>query len=61
MKKFEFKHVRMNHGIEGQLSKPHWEEKLEEILVEMGETGWDLKTLHIHSMHSHLIFGKEKS
>jgi hypothetical protein len=61
MKKYEFKHVRMSHGIEGQLSKKHWEEKLESILVDMGEKGWDLKTLHIHAMHTHLILGRERS
>jgi hypothetical protein len=63
MKKYEFKHVRMEHGIEGELFKKHWEEQLERILAEMGEGGWDLKTFHSEAltMHSHLVFGREKS
>ena len=60
-KKYEFEHVRMTHGVEGELSKKLWEEKLENILADMGEKGWDLKTLHIHALHTHLIFGREKS
>lgn len=63
MKRYEFKHVRMEHGLEGQLSKRHWEEKLENILAEMGNEGWDLKSFHSEAMtmHSHLVFGREKS
>lgn len=62
MKKYEFKHVRMNHGIEGELSKEHWEKKLESILAEMGDDGWDLKSFQSHfPSHTHLIFGREKS
>ena len=63
MKKYEFKHVRMNHGFIGQLSKEHWEGKLESILAEMGDKGWDLKSGHSEafSMHTHLIFSREKS
>ena len=61
VKKYEFKHVRMNHGVEGDLSKKVWEEKLENTLADMGENGWDLKALHIHALHTHLIFSREKS
>jgi len=60
VKKYEFKHIRMNHGVEGDLSKKIWEEKLENILADMGENGWDLKALHIHALHTHLIFSREK-
>jgi homospermidine synthase len=61
MKKYEFKHVRMNHGIEGDLSKKNYEEKLERILAEMGDEGWDLKSFQSHfPFHTHLIFGREK-
>jgi hypothetical protein len=61
MKKFEFKHVRMKHGFKCEFSKKHWENKLESILAEMGDKGWDLKSLLSHAMHTHLIFGREKS
>jgi hypothetical protein len=63
MQKYEFKHVRMNHGFKGQLSKKHWEGKLESILAEMGENGWDLKCGYSEAFtsHTHLIFGREKS
>jgi len=61
VKKYEFKHVRMNHGVEGDLLKKIWEEKLENVLADMGENGWDLKALHIHALHTHLIFSREKS
>jgi len=47
-------------GVEGDLSKKIWEEKLENILADMGENGWDLKALHIHALHTHLIFSREK-
>jgi hypothetical protein len=52
----------MEHGIVGQLSKEHWEDKLERILAEMGDDGWDLKSTHSEAgtMHTHLIFGREK-
>jgi hypothetical protein len=62
MKRYEFKHVRMEHGIEGEFSKKAWEAKLENILAEMGDAGWDLKSLHSEAltMHSHLVFGREK-
>ena len=61
MKKYEFEHVRMTHGVEGELSKNFWEEKIENILADMGEKGWDLKAFHIHALHTHLIFGRERS
>jgi len=63
MTQYEFRHVRMEHGIAGQFSKEHWEEKLEKILMEMGDDGWDLKSTHCEAltMHTHLIFGREKS
>ncbi|MHC4536709.1 MAG: hypothetical protein ACYS6K_22400 [Planctomycetota bacterium] len=63
MKKYEFKHVRMNHGLLGQLSKVHWEGKLESILAKVGDRGWDLKSSYTETftMHTHLIFGREKS
>ena len=61
MKKFEFKHIRVNHGVEEDLSKRIWEEKIENVLADMGERGWDLKALHIHALHTHLIFSREKS
>jgi len=61
MKKYEFKHIRMPHGVEGELSKKLWEEKTENILADMGEKGWDLKALHINAMHTHFIFGRERS
>ena len=48
MKKYEFDHIRMTHGVEGELSKNLWEEKIENILADMGEKGWDLKAFHIH-------------
>jgi len=52
----------MNHGIEGEFSKEHWERKLESILAEMGDDGWDLKSFQSHfPSHTHLIFGREKS
>jgi hypothetical protein len=60
MKKCEFDHARMAHGVEGELLKNIWEEKIEKILAEMGEKGWDLKAFHTHAMHTHLIFGREK-
>ena len=60
MKKYEFDHIRMTHGVEGELSKNLWEEKIENILADMGEKGWDLKAFHIHALHTHLIFGREK-
>ena len=61
MKKYEFKHVRMNHGIEGEFSKERWDKKLESILAEMGDDGWDLKSFQSQVRHTHLIFGREKS
>lgn len=63
VRQYEFKHVRMEHGIVGQLSKEHWEGKLESILGEMGDDGWDLKSTHCEAMtmHTHLIFGREKT
>ena len=61
MKKYEFEHVRMTHGVEGELSKNFWEEKIENILADMGEKGWDLKAFHTHALHTHLIFGRERS
>jgi len=63
MNQYEFEHVRMEHGIEGQLSKERWEEKLTSILVEKGDNGWDLKSAYSEAltMHTHLIFGREKS
>ena len=63
MKKYEFKHVRMNHGIKCEFSKKHWEGKLESILAEMGDKGWDLKSVYgvAFTMHTHLFFGREKS
>jgi hypothetical protein len=62
MTKFEFKHVRKNHGLKGQLFKEHWEKKLESILAEMGDKGWNLKSVYSEAltMHTHLIFGREK-
>ena len=63
MKQYEFKHVRMKHGVAGQLSTEVWEQKLEGILAEMGDQGWDLKSAHHEAgaMHTHFIFGREKS
>ena len=63
MKKYEFKHIRMNHGFKGQLFKENWEEKLESILAEMGDKGWDLKSIYSEAftMHTHLVFGREKN
>ncbi len=63
MTQYEFKHVRMKHGIKGELSKEHWEQNLESNLAEMGDEGWDLKSVHSEAltMHTHLIFGREKS
>ncbi|GAI82089.1 unnamed protein product [marine sediment metagenome] len=62
MKKYEFKHVRMNHGVKCEFSKKNWEIKLESILAEMGDDGWDLKSFQSHvPSHTHLIFGREKS
>jgi hypothetical protein len=34
MKRYEFEHVRMIHGVEGDLSKKHREEKIKNILTE---------------------------
>ena len=63
MRKYEFKHVRMKHGFKGQLYKKHFEGKLESILAEMGDKGWDLKSSYSEAftMHTHLIFGREKN
>ena len=63
MKQYGFKHVRMKHGVAGQLSSEVWENKLESILEEVGDKGWDLKSVHSEAltMHTHLIFGREKS
>ena len=63
MKKYEFKHVRMNHGIKCEFSKKNWGIKLESILAEMRDDGWDLKGVYSQAftMHTHLIFGREKS
>ena len=63
MNKYEFEHVRMEHGLEGELSKKRWEEMLKTILAEKGEEGWDLKSAYSEAltMHTHLIFGREKS
>jgi hypothetical protein len=63
MKKYEFKHVRMIHGFKAQTFKKHWEQKLNRILEEMGNNGWDLKSTHCEAfaMHTHLIFSREKS
>jgi len=62
VKQYEFKHVRMKHGLAGELSREVWEQKLQSILDEMGDQGWDLKTAHHESgaMHTHFIFGREK-
>jgi hypothetical protein len=62
MKPYEFEHVRMKHGIKGDVSKSHWEEKLMGILTEMGEKGWDLNGAYSETMsfHTHLIFSRER-
>ncbi len=53
----------MNHGIQCEFFKKDWEIKLESILAEMGDKGWDLKSVYneAFTMHTHLIFGREKS
>jgi hypothetical protein len=63
VKQYEFEHVRMEHGVVGQLSKTRWEEKLTSILAKMGDEGWDVKSVYSEAgtMHTHLIFGREKS
>ena len=45
---YEFKHVRMEHGIAGQLSKEHFgRANWRRVLAEMGDEGWDLKSTHM--------------
>lgn len=63
MRRYEFKHVRMQHGIVGELFREHWEGRLLSILAELGDEGWDLKSAHRETLafHTHLIFGREKS
>jgi hypothetical protein len=53
----------MEHGIEGHLSKPRLEGMSMNILTGMGEVGWDLNSAYSEAltMHSHLVFGREKS
>jgi hypothetical protein len=63
MKQYEFKHVRMEHGISGKKYQTPWEDHLMSILTEKGEQGWDLKAAYRETMatHTHLIFSREKS
>ncbi len=63
MKKYEFRHVRMKHGLRAQLSRKYFEAKLASILAEMGDNGWDLKGIYSEAltMHTHLVFGREKT
>ena len=63
MTQYEFKHVRMKHGLAGEFITEVWEQELERLLQEMGDQGWDLKTAHHEAgaMHTHFIFGREKN
>ena len=47
MKRFEYEIVRMKRGIIVGLSKNEHDKKLMKILTEMGDKGWELKTLTV--------------
>jgi len=62
MRKYEYKHVRMAYRLPSLFSKSAFDRQITEILRQMGQEGWDLKS-SIHEgflqFHVHLIFGRE--
>ena len=61
MKRYEYKIVNMSRGISVGFSKSDHDKKIMGILTEMGDEGWELKTLSIWSAYSRLIFSREKN
>ena len=60
MKRFEYEMTRMKRGIMVGLSKTEHDNKLMKILTEMGEKGWELKTLTVWTSETILVFCREK-
>jgi hypothetical protein len=59
MKRFEYEMRRMKRGIVVGLSKTEHDKKLMQILNEMGEKGWELKTLTVWTSETILVFCRE--
>ena len=62
MTRYEYRHVRMSYRFTSCFSKAAFDRQLCEILEQMGNEGWELRS-SIHegflSTHVHLIFGRE--
>ena len=60
MKKFEYIIKRMKRTIRMGLSNADHDEKLMEILKDMGEKGWELKDMTVWTIATILVFCREK-
>lgn len=60
MKRFEYEIVRMKRGMKEGLSKVEHDKKLLNILTEMGNKSWELKTLTVWTSDTILVFCREK-
>ena len=61
MKRFEYEIRRMRRGIIMGLSKTEHDKVLAEMLTEMGDKGWELKTLTVWTNDTILVFCREKN
>ena len=60
MTTYEFKHVTLEYGIAGALDRQIYTQRVEAVLHEYGQKGWDLKAMyHDFGLHLHIVFGRE--
>ncbi len=60
MTKHEYKHVRMSYTLRSWFSKGAFDRQLCDLLEQLGNDGWELKSTIHHGSHVHLIFGRPK-